>query len=264
MRRANFPSRISLRTRATGKVSPALVESVERSVTAQPSLPLLPDILRMNFSYSCPHKITKSSMSQEELGWKVYPVEAYHAMVKPDAATKPVLSKEALRQRTASYISKGMRYSVGAALLAHRGNAPHLLLLEDTETRATGFLSGKVKSWEEPVTTLSNKLAKLVVSSTDAEATVGALVGVFWRTDIDSPLLPYLPIHVSRPKECMQVYQVVLPVECSLCLPPGVGIRAVSFGDLLLDVGVDPATAGMVAAVSRFKLKCFEEETNHS
>lgn len=192
--------------------------------------------------------------------WNVYPVDAYHVVTKDDAH-RPALSREDLHRRMESYKTKGMRYSVGAVMLAHREQAPHVLLLEDikTEKRPTGLFSGKVNPWEEPVVTLKRLLGVLLGDEPAKGLCVGSLIGTFWRSSIDGPLLPYLPLHVTRPAECIRIYQVVLPTECSFHLPPGVSLRAVAFGDLLSG-DFDPAISGLVNSVSRFTLKLFQAE----
>lgn len=51
---------------------------------------------------------------------------------------------------------------------------------------------------------------------------VGECVGIYWRPNFETILYPYLPPHITRPKECKKLFIAPLPEKCffsvrSLC-----------------------------------------------
>jgi hypothetical protein len=43
---------------------------------------------------------------------------------------------------------------------------------------------------------------------------VGECVASWWRPDFDAELYPYVPPHITRPKESKRVFVVHLPEKC--------------------------------------------------
>lgn len=62
-----------------------------------------------------------------------------------------------------------------------------------------------------------------------APGIVGSLLAVWWVPEFGTPPLPFIPSHITRPKEQIYVYQVVLPGDCDICTPPGLNIRFMPF-----------------------------------
>ncbi len=40
------------------------------------------------------------------------------------------------------------------------------------------------------------------------------VLGVFWRPNFDTMFYPYMPPHITRPKECRKLFVVQLPEKC--------------------------------------------------
>ena len=43
-------------------------------------------------------------------------------------------------------------------------------------------------------------------------------VGMYWRPNFDVSLYPYLPAHITRPKELKKIFLVPLPEKCYLAV----------------------------------------------
>lgn len=43
---------------------------------------------------------------------------------------------------------------------------------------------------------------------------VGECVGIYWRPNFETILYPYLPPHITRPKECKKLFIAPLPEKC--------------------------------------------------
>jgi hypothetical protein len=50
---------------------------------------------------------------------------------------------------------------------------------------------------------------------------VGECVGTWWRPNFDTLLYPYVPPHITRPKECQKIFVVPLPEKA--CFQVGGG-----------------------------------------
>ena len=43
-------------------------------------------------------------------------------------------------------------------------------------------------------------------------------IGMYWRPNFDVSLYPYLPAHITRPKELKKIFLVPLPEKCYLAV----------------------------------------------
>lgn len=47
------------------------------------------------------------------------------------------------------------------------------------------------------------------------------VLGVFWRPNFDTMFYPYMPPHITRPKECRKLFVVQLPEKCVFAVSRG-------------------------------------------
>lgn len=173
-----------------------------------------------------------STETLERPDWPVYPVHAYNFRSEATTIGHGLLfdSTEAtVKKRVKAYNQNGMRITVFGLVLCHKNGFPHILLLQDSGG-SSGLLGGKCKVHENPREALRRKVARFVSMSKkgshqlDLKANaenikVGDMLGEFWRPDFNSPVLPYLPQHVVRPKEKIMIYQVMLRENCTFVIP---------------------------------------------
>lgn len=178
--------------------------------------------------------------SLERPDWLVYPVEAYQFRQESTPIGQGLLfnSPEAIiKKRIKTYNQNGLRITVCGLILCHRNEFPHILLLQD-DSGNSGLLGGKCKVHESPRDALKRKLARFVSTSKkgshqlDVRANaenvrIGDLLGEFWRPDFDSAVLPYLPLHINRPKEKILLYQVMIRENCSFMIPDSLQLNAI-------------------------------------
>ncbi|KAF4700386.1 Nudix hydrolase 21, chloroplastic, partial [Perkinsus olseni] len=135
---------------------------------------------------------------------------------------------------------EGMRRTVYAVVLCHFEEQPCLLLSDSLEASQSGvqpawcryrLLGGKVAPGESDIDCLNRKLRRCILrvdeKQSKCEWMVGEKLFTFWRPEFDEFVYPYLPSYVQRPKECISVYQVVLPHKCVLRSRPGCEIRSI-------------------------------------
>ncbi|GFE53336.1 mRNA cleavage factor [Babesia ovis] len=162
-----------------------------------------------------------ASEGNERPDWLVYPADAYHFREDSAQIGRGLIFKSSdtiIAKRVRAYNQNGLRITVCGVILCHRNGFPHALLLQDTSGNC-GLLGGKCKTFEKPREVLRQKLARFVSTTRkgghhlDLRANaeniiVGEFMGEFWRQDYDSDVLPYLPLHVNRPREKILIYQV--------------------------------------------------------
>eukprot|EP00906_Rhabdomonas_costata_P017530 RCo025312 len=132
------------------------------------------------------------------------------------------------------YEMEGMRRSVDAVLLVHQHSHPHVLLLQVGNT-CFKLPGGRCKADEDEVTCLKRKLSKkLSPPNQYAQPNweVGELLGVYWRPHYEQHLYPYLPPHITKPKECRKLYVVPLPEKCIFAVPRNYKLLAVPLFEL--------------------------------
>ena len=108
-----------------------------------------------------------------------------------------------------------MRRFAEAVMLCHEHNHPHVMLLQI----ANSFykLPGNwLKHDEEEIEGVQRILDELfepdsTVGPTEQKWEIGDAVGVWWRPNFETSLYPYLPAHVTRPKEAKKMYMIPLP-----------------------------------------------------
>lgn len=78
-------------------------------------------------------------------------------------------------------------------------------------------------------------LRSLLLKSDESDRTewvTGEVIGQLWRPEFDDVILPYLPPHVSRPKENIKLLRVTLPPRCVLACSDRERLEFVSVSDI--------------------------------
>ncbi|KYQ93528.1 NUDIX hydrolase family protein [Tieghemostelium lacteum] len=141
-----------------------------------------------------------------------------------------------LNRMKETYEKEGIRKTVEAIIIVHDHNHPHILLLQI----ANSFYKlpgGKLKPGEDEVEGLIRKLTKklspIIGQSSDTSPfEVVDHVATWWRPNFEPQLYPYIPPHISKPKECRKLYVVTLPEKCTFALPKNFQLRALPIFDL--------------------------------
>ncbi|KFH03749.1 putative mrna cleavage factor family protein [Toxoplasma gondii VAND] len=231
------------------------------------------------------HAQTSLRREMRDADWAVYSAASYESQVDPALEGKwEFLSPGGgeqqggraaalLRKRLASYQRQGLRRTVAPVFFCHLREYVHLLLLFHRETRRYSLFTFKAKSWERPEVVLERKLARLFTKhrsevdrnvnytwvadqkSEGVAAEVGEFLGEWWRVEFDEEPQPFLPPHVTRPKERIRLYQVQLPPKCSFRLPPAFSLAALPLFDLLRPEIHGVALSGLPHVVSRFRFR---------
>ena len=141
-----------------------------------------------------------------------------------------------LLRMKAQYEREGKRRSVGAICMVSQHRTPHILLLQITPT-SFKLPGGKLRAGEGDVEGLVRKLRnKLQPEREDGlqqhEFDVGDQVATWYRTAYEPQMYPYLPAHITKPKEEHKIFIAHLPEKCYFAVPKNLKLLAVPLFEL--------------------------------
>ncbi|CDJ42354.1 mRNA cleavage factor-like protein, putative [Eimeria tenella] len=219
-----------------------------------------------------PRPVNKTAAPRDiEPEWAVFPESNYSFESDSTLGNKwgSGSPEERFKKRQEAYLREGTRRSVAAVFLVHCAEYPHVLLLLDQQQQKHSLIMFKYKTWQKPKEVLQQKLSKYLIKpeqnskrkwvaqqlSTDGpDLEVGEFLGEWWRGEFDDDLVPYLPPHVTRPKERVRVHQVQLPHRCSFRIPVGFCLTVVPIFELSPQrVGL--AIGGLSHLIARFSIR---------
>ncbi|KAF8061923.1 CFIS2 [Scenedesmus sp. PABB004] len=198
------------------------------------------------------------AVADQAAAYSVFPVTNYKFGPKPPRPEKDAATEQRLARLKAKYDAEGVRRTVDAVLLVAQHNHPHVLLLQFGQTLFFKLPGGKLKPDEDEVSGLRRKLdaclapeAELLRSPWD----VGECVGAWVRPNFDSVLYPYLPPHITRPKEVKKIFVAQLPEATYFGVPKNFNLVAVPLFELYDNATrYGPAIANLPAMLSRLRL----------
>jgi len=149
--------------------------------------------------------------------YSIYDVSNYRFGTKDDTNNKDQSMSARLARMRSEYSRQGMRRTVEAVILVHTNNHPHVLVLEDQgQIMLPG---GRLRPGEGEIEGLKRKLRnKLAPKDPDlhVDFEVCEVLGMMYRPNFEPVVYPYLPPHVTRPKELRRLYLVLLPERAHL------------------------------------------------
>lgn len=85
------------------------------------------------------------------------------------------------------------------------------------------------------------------------EWTIGNVVANWWRPNFEAPQYPYIPAHITRPKEHKRLYVVQLPEKALFSVPRNYKLVAAPLFELYDNsTGYGPVIASLPQVLSRF------------
>jgi len=209
---------------------------------------------------------TSSSATPERKTWVVFPQGQYETQKNmrqlKERKTEPLYCR--MKKK---YDSEGMRRSVRGVFLMHLHGHPHVLCKQRPGPNGSNeieLFGGTAQPGETDKDALNRKLKKYIYNPTSGakcEWVIEDLLSVWWRPNYDEVVLPYLPPHVTRPKECIKVYQVTIPERCVFMVDPDEEMVAVPLFDLCrygTEATYKVILRSVAASISRFALAFYE------
>ncbi|XP_075246416.1 cleavage and polyadenylation specificity factor subunit 5-like [Convolutriloba macropyga] len=150
----------------------------------------------------------------------LYPLTNYTFGTKEPLFEKDTSISARFQRMREEYESTGLRKSVEGVLLVHEHNLPHVLLLQ---IGASFFKlpGGEVDGKEDEVSALKRLLNDILCRSehVPVDWQIETLLGQWWRPNFEPPQYPYIPAHVTKPKEHKQLYLVRIPEKALFSVP---------------------------------------------
>ncbi|GMH40677.1 hypothetical protein BSKO_08581 [Bryopsis sp. KO-2023] len=201
--------------------------------------------------------ITRDHQTSGQTAYTLFPITNYTFGTKAPKVEKDTSVKERLERMRQKYEKEGPRFSVEGILLVQEHGHPHVLLLQigNTFFKLPG---GRLRPGEDEIAGLKRKLTNNLSPPNPGlgpEWEVGECIGVYWRPNFETILYPYLPPHITRPKECKKLFVSPLPEKCYFAVPKNLRLLAVPLFELYDNVQrYGPIISAIPQMLSRFRL----------
>lgn len=170
----------------------------------------------------------------------VHPLGNYTFGSKLAKLEKDATVAEAMLRHKDTYEREGLRRTVEAILLVNEHNHPHVLLLQSGGGPGGAAVTfklpgGRLRHGEGEVEGLRRKLNNKLSPAQGSlrhEWECGDCVAQWCRPGFEPNYYPYLPAHVTKPKETRKVYVVQLPEKCFFAVPKNLKLLAVPLFEL--------------------------------
>lgn len=171
---------------------------------------------------------------------RVYPVSNYTFGVKDFQPEEDSSVLARLHRLQDQYESHGLRRTCEAILVCHEHGHPYILMLQIANTffKLPGdYINHDEEEIEGFKRRLNEKLGPQAGTpaandSINYEWTVGDCVAQWWRPNFETFMYPFIPPHITRPKECKKTYLVHLPRKKVLTVPKNMKLLAVPLFEL--------------------------------
>lgn len=149
----------------------------------------------------------------------------------------------------------GMRRSVEGVLLVHEHGLPHVLLLQ-LGTTFFKLPGGELNPGEDEVEGLKRLLTETLgrLDGVKQEWHVEDIIGNWWRPNFEPPQYPYIPPHITKPKEHKRLFLVQLQEKALFAVPKNYKLVAAPLFELYDNSqGYGPIISSLPQALCRFQ-----------
>ena len=158
---------------------------------------------------------------------RLFPLSNYTFGVKETQPEEDPSVLARLRRLEEHYTAHGMRRTCEGILVCHEHNHPHILMLQIAN--AFFKLPGdylrpeddEIEGFKERLDERLAPVGSLGEGEKAGDWQVGDCLAQWWRPNFETFMYPFIPAHVTRPKECKKLYFIELP-KSSRC-PPSSG-----------------------------------------
>ncbi|ODQ63485.1 cleavage and polyadenylation specific factor 5 [Nadsonia fulvescens var. elongata DSM 6958] len=171
---------------------------------------------------------------------RLYPVTNYTFGTKEPQPEEDGSVQARLQRLQEQYEASGMRRTCEAILLCHEHSHPYILMLQIANTffKLPGdYIQPEDEEIEGFTKRLNEKLAPEAESEhaqdpINYEWNIGECLSQWWRPNFETFMYPFIPPHITRPKECKKIYLVNLPNKKVLSVPKNMKLLAVPLFEL--------------------------------
>ncbi|CAD6198901.1 unnamed protein product [Caenorhabditis auriculariae] len=209
---------------------------------------------RTTLEASIPGQEFSFNQPYSERSMNIYPLTNYTFGTKDALAEKDNSVATRFKRMREEYEEHGMRRSVDAVLVVHEHSLPHILLLQ-IGSSFFKLPGGELEPGEDEQTGMV-RLLNETLGRTDGlenEWSIEDVVGNWWRPNFDPPRYPYIPAHVTRPKEQTKLLLVRLPSKSLFAVPKNFKLVAAPLFELYDNAAAyGPLISSLPVVLSRF------------
>ncbi|RMD45083.1 hypothetical protein DV735_g151, partial [Chaetothyriales sp. CBS 134920] len=195
---------------------------------------------------------------------RLYPLSNYTFDTKETQPEEDPSVLSRLQRLESHYKQHGMRRTCEAILVCHEHNSPQVLMLQIANAffKLPGdYLRPNDDEIEGFKARLNERLAPANPKEGDLDWVVGDCLAQWWRPNIETFLYPYLPAHVSRPKELKKLYLIHLPPTKVLAVPKNMKLLAIPLGELYDNTArYGPQLSAIPHYLSKYRFECVNEQ----
>jgi len=185
----------------------------------------------------------------------LYPLSNYTFGTKDPLFEKDPSVPARFQRMRDEYDKFGMRRSVDGVLIVHEHGLPHVLLLQlgSTFFKLPG---GELNPGEDEVEGLKRLMSDTLGRTDGSPATdwtIEDTIGNWWRPNFEPAQYPYIPPHITKPKEHRKLFLVQLQEKAYFAVPRNYKLVAAPLFELYDNAqGYGPIISSLPQALGRF------------
>ncbi|THC91493.1 hypothetical protein EYZ11_009050 [Aspergillus tanneri] len=219
---------------------------------------------------SRPPIVPKDFSAQQPQTIRLYPLSNYTFGTKETQPEEDPSVLARLKRLEEHYEQYGMRRTCEGVLVCHEHNHPHVLMLQianaffklpgDYLQHDDDEVDGFKKRLNERLAPVGSQFSGEGVNE-DWE--IGDTLAQWWRPNFETFMYPFLPGHVTRPKECKKLYFIQLPKKKVLSVPKNMKLLAVPLFELYDNTArYGPQLSAIPHLLSRYNFEFVDENDN--
>ncbi|KAI9766998.1 MAG: hypothetical protein M1840_005957 [Geoglossum simile] len=228
------------------------------TITATSLQTSYPPILPQHFSANQPKTI------------RLFPLSNYTFGTKENQPEEDPSVLARLRRLEEHYEQYGMRRTCEGVLVCHEHNHPHILMLQIANAffKLPGdYLQPNDEEIQGFKSRLNERLAPVGTQfsgeGVNDEWEIGDTLAQWWRPNFETFMYPFIPAHVTRPKECKKLYFIQLPRSKVLSVPKNMKLLAVPLFELYDNTArYGPQLSAIPHLLSRYNFEFVDEAGN--
>ncbi|WYZ40236.1 hypothetical protein EsH8_IV_000577 [Colletotrichum jinshuiense] len=200
---------------------------------------------------------------------RLYPLSNYTFGVKETQPEEDPSVIARLKRLEEHYSQHGMRRTCEGILVCHEHNHPHILMLQIANAffKLPGdYLRPEDDEIEGFKSRLDERLApvgRIGEGEEPADWQIGDCLAQWWRPNFETFMYPFVPAHVTRPKECKKLYFIQLPKSKVLSVPKNMKLLAVPLFELYDNTArYGPQLSAIPHLLSRYNFEFVDDNGN--
>ncbi|MGH0166668.1 UNVERIFIED_CONTAM: hypothetical protein FKN15_066872 [Acipenser sinensis] len=192
----------------------------------------------------------------------LYPLTNYTFGTKEPLYEKDSSVAARFQRMREEFDKTGMRRTVEGVLIVHEHRLPHVLLLQ-LGTTFFKLPGGELNPGEDEVEGLKRLMTEILgrQDGVQQDWVIDDCIGNWWRPNFEPPQYPYIPAHITKPKEHKKLFLVQLQEKALFAVPKNYKLVAAPLFELYDNApGYGPIISSLPQLLSSFILILFGKE----